>query len=395
MAKKFQILKRDELRKVKKGETLTEHGISFLRQEDGDGVFSVNIMVDGQRIHRVVGRESDGTTLTQVEQFIAQARTDAKHDRLALPNGRKTFLSFAEAAEKYLKALEENGGKNIPAKRQQLKSHLIPFFGKMQLAKISTQDIDRYKKSRKEQKAVRGHSPKTGATTLKETGASDATINRELSVLSHLLNRAHEWGWITHIRAKVKRLKEANARIEYLTTEQAARLVEAAKHDSNPQIYPFIVIALETSMRKMEILSIQMKNIDLDRKVIYIPKAKAGRREQPITNHLAKFLKGYMETEKSQWLFPSPAAKSGHTSEIRDPFRRVVAAAGLDPDKVVRHTLRHTAITTHLVQAGVDLPTVKRISGHKTLAMVERYAHANGEHIRAAMDKLEKRYGVV
>ena len=65
-----------------------------------------------------------------------------------------------------------------------------------------------------------------------------------------------------------------------------------------------------------------------------------------------------------------------------------VKAAGLDPTEVVRHTLRHTAIT-HLVQAGVPLPTVKRISGHKTLAMVERYAHTNGKHISAAMDLLE------
>ena len=69
----------------------------------------------------------------------------------------------------------------------------------------------------------------------------------------------------------------------------------------------------------------------------------------------------------------------------------MVTAAGLEPDEVVRHTLRHTAIT-HLVQAGVDLPTVKRISGHKTLIMVERYAHQNGAHIHAAMDKLEARY---
>jgi site-specific recombinase XerD len=44
-----------------------------------------------------------------------------------------------------------------------------------------------------------------------------------------------------------------------------------------------------------------------------------------------------------------------------------------------------------LIQAGVDLPTVKRISGHKTLVMVERYSHQNGEHIQTAMDKLEKR----
>ena len=39
-----------------------------------------------------------------------------------------------------------------------------------------------------------------------------------------------------------------------------------------------------------------------------------------------------------------------------------------------------------------DLPTVKRISGHKTLAMVERYSHQNGTHIQAAMDKLQARF---
>jgi hypothetical protein len=46
--------------------------------------------------------------------------------------------------------------------------------------------------------------------------------------------------------------------------------------------------------------------------------------------------------------------------------------------------MRHTAIT-NLVQAGVDLPTIKRISGHKTLAMVERYAHVHGQHIDQAI----------
>ena len=63
--------------------------------------------------------------------------------------------------------------------------------------------------------------------------------------------------------------------------------------------------------------------------------------------------------------------------DVRKPFRRVVTAAGLDPDRILRHTLRHTAIT-HLVQAGVDLATVKRISGHKALSMVERYSHQKG-----------------
>jgi site-specific recombinase XerD len=72
-------------------------------------------------------------------------------------------------------------------------------------------------------------------------------------------------------------------------------------------------------------------------------------------------------------------------------FRCVISFAGLDPEAVVRNTLRHTVIT-HLVQAGVAVPTVKRVPGHKTLIMVAHYAHQNGEHTQAAMDKLSERY---
>ena len=146
----------------------------------------------------------------------------------------------------------------------------------------------------------------------------------------------------------------------------------------------------------MEILSIRHEHVDVQRRVIYIPQAKAGAREQPITAHLASFLDKYIAVlpAGTPWLFPSLAAQSGHTVDIRKPFRRAVVAAGLDPDEVVRHTMRHTAIT-HLVQAGVDLPMVKRISGHQTLSMVEHYAHQNGAHIHAAIDKLEKHYASV
>jgi len=74
-------------------------------------------------------------------------------------------------------------------------------------------------------------------------------------------------------------------------------------------------------------------------------------------------------------------------------FHCQIMAAGLDPKQVVIHTLRHTAIT-HLVQAGVDLPTVQQISGHKTLQMVARYSHQNGEHIQSAMDVREQHYNI-
>jgi integrase len=375
MSLKFQKLTRATIRKVLPGDKLQEHGISFERLPSGDGRYTVNIMVDGVRVHRVIGKESEGVTRKQAEDFIEQARTDARKGRLSLPKGRKVVLGFREAAEKYLLKLIAEGGEDIERKRQRINIHLAPFFKDKPLSSITTFDLERFKKTRK------------------EASASNGTVNRELAALSHLFSKAVEWKWISHRPAKINRLKEDSGRIVYLTTVQVSKLLEKAAEHQSPFIYPFIRIALETSMRRTEILSIQLKHIDLERRIIFIPQAKAGAREQPITKNLADFLAEHTKTAEpgQEWLFPSNRSKCGHIKWVEYAFREVVKAAGLDPKQVVRHTLRHTAIT-HLVQAGVDLPTVQRISGHKTLQMVARYSHQNGEHIQAAMDVLEKRY---
>lgn len=377
MAKKYKILTRPNLRKLGLGESICEHGVTFERLSNGDGRYSVNVMVDGERIHRVLGTESEGVNRKQTEDFIQSIRSDARHGRLNLPKRRKLTLSFKVAAERYIKKLQESEGKDIPMKETRLNLHLVPFFGNKPIVKLATFDVGRYKKHRKGE------------------GAAEGTINRELSVLSHLYSMAVEWGWLTHKQIRVKKYEETGGRITYLTKEQIKRLLEVAIHDENPVVYSFIVIGLGTAMRKSEILSIKLEHIDLGGKTIHIPEAKAGAREQPITSSLASFLKELIENASCDqtWLFPAVKSETGHTVNIEKPWRRIVKAAGLDPVQVVRHTLRHTAIT-HLVQAGVDLPTVKRISGHKTLSMVERYSHQNGEHIQAAMDKLEERYKV-
>ena len=130
MAKRFSKLTRPAMRALHAKKSISEHGITFHRDASGDGVFSVNVMVDRRRIHRVIGRESDGVTRQQAEDFIAIARTDARRDRMKLPDGRKTPLAFREAAVKYVEKLKEEDGKNIRAKDRQLRQHLVPFFGK-------------------------------------------------------------------------------------------------------------------------------------------------------------------------------------------------------------------------------------------------------------------------
>ncbi|WP_333605986.1 tyrosine-type recombinase/integrase [Novosphingobium sp.] len=97
-----------------------------------------------------------------------------------------------------------------------------------------------------------------------------------------------------------------------------------------------------------------------------------------------------MEDDPDGWVFPNlilKQAKSPHRTNMGRPFQRAVVRAGLDPDKVTPHVMRHTAIT-RLVKAKVDLPTIQKISGHKTLAMVLRYTHVYGEHIDSAIEAL-------
>ena len=365
-------LTRLDLRALRPGQHVTTGGIRFDRLADGDGRYTVEIMVDRVRIHRVVGLESAGVTLTQAQVFIEQLRADARRDRLSLPTGRKVALGFSAAAVQYLERLQARGGRNLTKKRQQLTQHLQPFFADKPLSKLSAFDLQRYIKARR------------------ETGAVHSTINRELATISHLLHRAIDWGWLDRA-VKTPRLREDNRRLVYLTADQVDRLLTAARADRCWEIYLFILTGLHTAMRRMEILSIRWEHLDLARRIIHIPEAKAGARDQPITRELADYLASVrVMAPGAVWVFPAEDSSSGHRVAIEKPFHRVVAAAGLNPQEVTPHTLRHTAIT-HLVQAGVDLPTVQRISGHRTLAMVARYSHQSGEHIASAMDRLSAR----
>lgn len=371
MSLRFSRLTRPNIRRLRHGEKITEHGIIVERMPNGDLRYTVAIMVDGQRIHRVMGLDSEGVTRTQAEEFIAKARSDAKEERLNLPKGRKTALAFERAAPDYLDRLEDTGGRNLTAKRRQIRLYLSPFFGSQRLNAITSFTVDRYKKRRI------------------AAGASNGTINLELATLSHLFNKATEWGWLKAMPCRIRMLPKVTGRIIALTDEQATALLDGAIADEDPQCWLFVVFGLNTAMRHGEILRSRFDQLDIDNHRLYIPQSKAGRREQPITPELADILAKERETSDGPdgWIFPSPrpnASCAGHRARMSEPFRRAVVRADLDPVLVTPHVMRHTAIT-NLVKAGIDLPTIQQISGHKTLAMVLRYTHVHGSHIDQAI----------
>jgi integrase len=370
MTVRFSRLTRPEVRRLRSGEQISEGGITAEKLVDGDVRYTVGIMVDGRRLHRVIGKESDGTTRTQCEEFIEKARSDARTGRLSLPKGRKLALTFAGVADAYIKRLEESGGRNLAIKRRQLRMYLTPYFGTMRLDAVTGFTIEKYKKRRCDH------------------GAAPGTVNRELSTLSHLLNRAVEWKWLDRLPARPKKFAESAGRIVALTDDECDRLMTAAIASGTPDLWLFIAFGLNTAMRHSEILAVRWEQLDRAKLRLYVPQAKAGQRQQPLTSELAEILvkEREMREDRVGWIFPSPHSdsKTGHRARMDRPFREAVKAADLDPGLVTPHVMRHTAITK-LVQAGVDLPTIQKISGHKTLAMVLRYAHVHGQHVDRAI----------
>src|SRR5579871_4140232 len=113
MSKKFEKLTRQAMRDLPPGRRIVEHGIIYEKTKNGDGRFEFCIQVNGERMHRVVGNESEGITRTHVEEAIEKYKNEARMGRLSLPKGRKLPLSFKEGATQYLERLVVENGKNL------------------------------------------------------------------------------------------------------------------------------------------------------------------------------------------------------------------------------------------------------------------------------------------
>lgn len=373
MSVKYSKLSQANIRSLKPGNSIMEHGIIATRLPNGDIGWRVNIMVDGARYKRSVGKESERVTRTQAEQLIEKFRTEAREGRLNLPKGRKTAIGFEEGADDYITGLTAEGGRIIARKTQHVNSRLKPHFKQYRLDSVPDKAVATFIKARLDE------------------GARPSSINRELATLSHMFRCACRWKWITRDKVpSIPKQKEGPGRIIALSPEQSRKLLDAAAMDQDADLWLFVLICLQTSMRHGEARRLQWQHFDEHRQCFHIPEAKAGERDQPLPDDLVAVLKAKRENlgVDSGYLFTAgPGSKSDYRHTFRKAFRRAVEAAEMDPDQITPHVLRHTAITT-LVKANVDLPTVQRVSGHKTLTMVLRYAHVDSIHVNKAVNSL-------
>ena len=203
-----------------------------------------------------------------------------------------------------------------------------------------------------------------------------ATITRELNTISHAIDTARrEWGIYVHENPLklVKRPTLPKGRIRRLENGEQDALLAASDVMSTPYLKDLIIIALETAMRRGELLSLLWDNVDFDKKTAHLTMTKNGEsRDVPLSPKSIEVLKKLHQSAKHKFVFPVS------DNAVRLAWERLRAKAGC-PD-LNFHDLRHEAVS-RLFEKGLDMMSVASISGHKELRMLQRYTHLRAEDL--------------
>ncbi|MDA8171852.1 MAG: site-specific integrase [Nitrospiraceae bacterium] len=275
-------------------------------------------------------------------------------------------FKFRELAEKY-KVWVEGRQKSAGWKGYVIKQ-LLEVFGNIPLSQFNTQMLEQFQTRR----LKKGNKP--------------ATVNRLLAVISHMFTKAVDWKMMQKHVAQdlnVKMLPENNRRLRYLSKEECLALIEASDH----HLKPIVITALNTGMRRGEILGLRWdRHIDLKHGFILLDNTKNGeRREVPINQTVRTALQGLTRRIDVPYVFYDPSTGKNYR-DLKKSFSTACRKAGIHDFHF--HDLRHT-FASHLVMSGVDLPTVKDLLGHKDIKMTLRYAHLSPTHKAKAVEILD------
>lgn len=270
-----------------------------------------------------------------------------------------TFSCFI--AEIYLSWAQTNKYSFDKADRVYLKP-ILAALGDLDLDAISLFQIERYKKERLATPTIHGKQRKP------------ASVNRELECIRRMLAYAVECGYLAENPARfVRKLRQDNQRSRYLSHEEENRLVTIL--GQNPgYLYSLVVLAIETGMRKGEMLALTWEHVDLEKHTIYVQKSKSGKpRVVPLSHRAAIAL--HLLKKTSGPVFGPISFKRAWGTALR--------RAGISGLRF--HDLRHTA-ASRWAERGADVYTIAALLGHYCIQTTMRYTHTSLDRMRAFVE---------
>jgi|RhiMetdeSRZDD1v2_1073273.scaffolds.fasta_scaffold102227_3 integrase len=226
---------------------------------------------------------------------------------------------------------------------------------------------------------------------LSKSGKSNATVNRYLSALSHVLTiSVKEWNILGYSpMPNVRKLREPKGRVRFLSDEERELLLQSCKQSHNPYLYTIAVLALSTGARKGELLKLHWKDVDMKRHMLMFRDTKnTETRSVPLTGYALDVLKAHVRVRRidTPFVFPSPSDCMKPYS-INDAWKYAVKRARLVNFRF--HDLRHSC-ASYLAMNGASLLEIGEILGHKTLSMVKRYSHLTEAHTKSVVERMNR-----
>lgn len=172
-----------------------------------------------------------------------------------------------------------------------------------------------------------------------------------------------------------------------LSTEEVAQLFRAARGGRSRVL---LQTAYALGLRLSELVNLQVRDLDGSRHVVHVRHGKGAKdRLLPISDRLLEELRYWWLSHRSPtWLFPGTRKgrpiSGGYVQRI---FQRTRKAAGIDKPASM-HTLRHS-YATHLLEAGVDVTTLQKMLGHRSLQTTALYLHLSTRHLQAMPSLLD------
>lgn len=210
-------------------------------------------------------------------------------------------------------------------------------------------------------------------------GLSASSVRLELAIISHLYTiAASDWG-MEDLKNPIKTLSKprpSRGRNRRLLDGEEARLL-AAIDTGKPWLKPLVLLALETAARLGELLALHWADVHLAKRVMLFRDTKNGEpRTVPLSTKAKNIFNDLPRENEKVFQF--------ERSYISRSFHAATLAAGLDDLRF--HDLRHEA-TSRLVELNrFTMLEISLITGHKTLAMLQRYTHLNAAALAARLD---------
>ena len=220
----------------------TEKWIMAFRDTDG-------------RLRRI---KTDAPTKELAKMVLASKNVELTKAKIAGTDA-VTPISFRDFSAKYLRYSRKNKAHSTSRRDRSLINNLLSAFGTQRLSEIKARQVEEYKIKRASQVAP-------------------ATVNRELACLKNMFNKAIQWDYAKEnpVR-KVKLFREDNTIVRFLSSSERQRLLAF----SPGYLRPLIITALNTGLRKGELLNLKWSQIDLENRIISVENTKSLSEYQP------------------------------------------------------------------------------------------------------------------